>query len=77
MTSLTDVLFQPDWLAEGWMKWYGGDCPVRGDRMVRFKFADGYTTGPMPAEEMGWHNQEWPHDASFWIVAYRVEREAP
>ena len=62
---------RPD--ADGWIKWDGGECPVKEGQMVRVKYRSGYeATGPAldpyhGLEQAYWDNDDNPHD----IIAYR------
>lgn len=58
-------------VAEPWVKWEGGECPVPKDTIVQIRMRDG--TGarePGVAGELRWGHRGWPGD----ITRYRVDK---
>ncbi|QFG15330.1 hypothetical protein 4L372X_018 [Aeromonas phage 4_L372X] len=58
--------------ADGWIEWYGGECPV-GDFdevQVKYKVDDGSGMCWCEAKELYWHHE----DADCDIVAYRLHK---
>ncbi len=43
-----------------WIKWYGGECPVPPDTLVKAKLREMYVLGPVPASRYNWQ-----HDAGY------------
>lgn len=67
------VLEQQEKLAEGWIEWHGGECPVDGRVKVEYRLRDGVTSNE-PASCLAWEHDGECYD----IIAYRVveqERE--
>lgn len=59
-------------MADGWIKWDGGECPVDGDLAVEVKFRVGETNQNHKAVDWGWGHSE----SGFDIIAYRVIKPA-
>lgn len=58
---------------DGWIKWYGGECPIKDDEVViEVKYRDGKSDEDNDA--WGWR---WDHSgADFDIIAYRIIKPA-
>lgn len=62
-------------VADGWIEWRGGKCPVDAETHVQYRMTDGHEDfGPLGTQE-GWPagNLRWDrHDPFTDIAAYRV-----
>ncbi|WP_313382833.1 hypothetical protein [Pantoea sp.] len=61
------VLEQQEKLADGWIEWHGGECPVDGCVKVEYRLRDGETSNE-PASCLAWEHEGECYD----IIAYRV-----
>lgn len=61
------VLEQQEKLADGWIEWHGGECPVDGCVKVEYRLRDGDTSNE-PASCLAWEHEGECYD----IIAYRI-----
>lgn len=52
--------------AEGWLPWYGGECPVSKAQKVKVKFKDG-SAGERLSSSVGWSDHN--------LIAYKLVEE--
>lgn len=60
----------------GWIKWYGGECPVPPDTLVEKKIRAGVKHGPQTAQNLIWRHVDG-FNSVYDIVEYRVFKPAP
>ena len=56
---------QPD--ADGWINWYGGECPVSDETIIEVKFKSG-VAGSGEGFAYCWDHRDTPSD----IASYRI-----
>lgn len=54
---------------DGWLPWYGGECPIPYDQMVKVRFSDNTLSTIRQAREFNWQVD--------YVAVYRVIEEAP
>lgn len=57
---------------DGWLPWYGGECPVDGDTFVEAESYEGKQWKQVPARELSWNLKEMGRR----IVRYRIMAKA-
>lgn len=56
--------------ADGWIEWFGGECPIDGILIVDVKFANGIIYRESSANSHAWASAGAPYD----IIAYRLHK---
>lgn len=56
---------------DGWLPWYGGECPVDGEVMVEYIMVDDRFPGKSAAKNLRWIHNNFTGD----IVKYRVVKQ--
>lgn len=57
---------------DGWLPWYGGECPVDPDTMVEVRYKGGPAIGVAQAHSICWEHIDKAGD----VIAYRIIKEA-
>ena len=69
LPAVAKPILTPEQIADGWIEWHGGECPVWGGSVPEIMFRNGVIDRELLASDWRWHHVGFNGD----IIAYRPD----